>query len=219
MLGDRPSVPGYFALGIIFAACCVAARIVSRRSIDVGTLVAIVWGGTFPLWSSWLAMHTDRLVSTWLIDHEILERGQWSDLQTPIFVAGGGLLTAALVRVVTRSSRTGAGAAVAALVAAGVCFVPDLRLVALPVSAIAWSALIIGSLCFWAIAPFRGRSAGFCSACGHDVRELSSPVCPRCGKALVRGVAGDPLAALARAKAPPPEDPDNPFLRRNPYLN
>lgn len=208
-----------FGLGIMFAGGVINARLSAGLRLNVMTLLLVVWAGTFPLWSDVLGAQADKFIHQTLIAREVITGPQYADLRLPMFIVGASMLTASLVRLATLSSPAAAQVVLAGFLAAGALFVPQFAGYSAPVAAIVWQGFAAAAMGIWALSVRRAQAhASWCGACGSHVRDLSSPVCTRCGRALVRGEQGDPLSALARAKNPPIE-PDNPFLKRNPYLN
>jgi hypothetical protein len=208
-----------FGLGILFAGGVINARLSAGLRLNVMSLLLVVWAGTFPLWAYFLSGHVDKLIHHTLIAREVITGPQYADLRLPAFIVGASMLTASLVRLATLSGAAAAQVMLAGFLAAGSLFVPQLDGYTTAAAAIVWHAFAAGAVGIWALSVRRAQAhASWCGSCGSHVRDLSSPVCTKCGRALVRGEQGDPLSALARAKNPSIE-PENPFLKRNPYLN
>lgn len=181
--GDT-SDEGMLELGLIFAAYVLSFGGISGRAKDVSTLVVVTWGGTMGMWCNRWYETCSRSVDQFLPSIGVSSASAIDATHLPAAVAAVGIMTSALLLVATRSTRVAWSCVAASLLAAAVPMFSDDASRSLPWAALAWNAMTAGALAVWAVDEAVRRSGGRCRSCGHDVHDLSSPVCPRCATPL-----------------------------------
>jgi hypothetical protein len=186
---------GFHAIGAAFALSVVGNALLARRA-GPGTAVLAVWSLGFGTWfPAWLG-EISPLARHWLIQAGVTDPQLLTRLVLPLAILGAGVVTGALLYLMTRSGRVVVQTALISLVAAATPLLPVAEREVVLGGIVAWQAVVSGSLFRWMVDCARSGEGLACAACGFDLLGISSPVCPGCGKGLSRRQAVVPAGHL-----------------------
>lgn len=172
--------------GLVFLAYVALTSVLARRCMDVSMVVVAIWGAAVGLWGpGWLRL-CDSAILRWAGKMGWGEFFGRDDVRAAIGLAAAGVLTAALLYIATRSSKVVVLTVVASLGAAAVVALPAGYAWGDAAAVLLWNGLVCAGLCGWMVMAMQRRGAGCCPRCAHDVRGLSSPVCPACSAVLAK---------------------------------
>ena len=175
-----------YVLGFAFLGAFVGAFAVARRPMDLAGLIVAALGGTFgfwfptiheslgtvaPLWASRLPWMPEDIAVMLPLGATVLFGGVCIGL-------GLGVATGSL-RLMGQTVLASVGAAIGAMLLRH----GDWTLIA---AIIGWNTLLAAELGRWAVAEAMKQSGIGCPNCGHDLRDLGTPVCPKCHHAIAR---------------------------------
>lgn len=185
LVGGEARQAGLHVVGVAFAGSVVGYALVARRSA-LGTAVVLAWSIGFGTWfPAWM----DQVLPAgrhWLIQAGVNDPQLLSRLVLPMAIGSAGVVTAALLYLMTFSGRVVLQTALISLVAAATPLLPVAEREVVLGGIIAWHAVVSGSLFRWMVDGVRSGAGLSCARCGVDLVGISSPVCPGCGGGLGR---------------------------------
>ena len=186
LLGGENRDAGLHVLGGSFAIALVAYSLLARRG-GAGAAVAVVWSLGF---GSWFPAWVDRIGPVWR--HWLAQSGGTdvprllTSLPLPLAIATAGVITGAILYLMTRSGRVALQTTLLSVVVAATPLLPIYQRESVMGGIIAWHIVISASLFNWMLDCVRGGAGLSCAGCGFDLLGISSPVCPGCGRSLIR---------------------------------
>ena len=173
-----------FALGFVFVGGLIGSAAVSGRRLDVSWAIVAIWGGSFGFWFSVVHAALDAVAPMWAEAMPWLPEGMALMLPVGAAVLAAGVVTGIGLGIVTDSLRVMTQTVIAGIGAASGSLLISHGDWTLMVAMVGWQALVGFELARWSLAEAMKKSGFGCPHCGTDIRDMSTPICPKCHKAM-----------------------------------
>lgn len=198
--GGRVDADDLGDYGLVFLGYVVISNLVARRRLDVSMVLVALWGGAIGFWGPRWYNLCETAINRWGGQAGLEDVLAGSDTRLAISIVAGGILTAALLYISTRSSQVVIHTVIASLMVAGLMKLPVPDVYSEPAAVVTWNAVVAAGLCRWMVDGSHRRRNGCCPRCGSDVEGLTSPVCPSCS-AVLADKRGSTVAAVVAPAA------------------